>query len=116
MINESLLLIVLLSIIYFKNQSYKNPLILLYLLLCIYYYFGLNQKTGLYGLIVFLFCFLTGIIQNNQEDYHNCEDNEHFENSPSIDDDDNEAGIEQFGIQDQFSNLHNIIHKLTKPK
>ena len=116
MINESLLLIVLLSIIYFKNQSYKNPLILLFLLLCIYYYFGLNQKTGLYGLIVFLFCFLTGIIQNNQEDYHNCEDNEHFENSPSIDDDDNEAGIEQFGIRDQFSNLHNIIHKLTKPK
>jgi hypothetical protein len=114
MINESLLLIVLLSIIYFKNQSYKNPLILLYLLLCIYYYFGLNQKTGLYGLIVFLFCFLTGIIKNNQEDYHNCEDDEHFKNSISNDDD--EAGIEQFGIQDQFSTLHNMIHKLTKPK
>ena len=114
MINESLLIIVLLSLIYFKNQFYKNPLILLYILLCIYYYFGLNQKTGLYGLIVFLLFFLTGIIQNNQEDYHNCEDHEHFKNSPSNDDD--EVGIEQFGIQDQFTTLHNMIHKITKPK
>ena len=114
MINEILLIIVLLSIIYFKNQAYRNPLIVLYLIICSYYYFSLNSPTGLYGLIVYLFCFLTGIIQNNQEDYHNCDQDEHFKNSPSNEED--EAGIEQFGIEDQFSNLHNMIHKLTKPK
>ena len=112
MINYSLLAIVLLSIIYFKKLQFKYPLIFLYLLICCYLYFGQNDNIGIYGLIIFLVLFITGIIKNNEE-CPNCDEKEEFQNNSSQDE---EKGIEQFGIADNFSELHSMIHKLTKPK
>jgi hypothetical protein len=116
MIHEGLLIILILAILFFKNQQYRYALISLYLLICSYYYFSLNKKLGLYGLYLILFLIMTGIIQYSNEDFENCNDHEHEHFKNNIDKNDEEQGIEQFGISDKFSELHNIIHKLTKPK
>ena len=112
MISNILLAIVLLAIIYFKNLQFRYPLIFLYLLICCFFYFGKNNNIGIYGLFIFILLLITGVIKNNDE-FHNCDEKEEFKNSS---DPDNEEGIEQFGIADSFSDLHNMIHKLTKPK
>ncbi len=118
MIHEGLLIILIISILYFKKQQYRYSLIILYLLICCYFYFSLHYKLGLYGLYFILFLIMTGIIQNSNEDFENCNEHnhehEHFKNS--IDKNDEEKGIEQFGISDKFSELHNMIHKITKSK
>ncbi len=118
MIHEGLLLILILSILYFKKQQYRYALITLYLLICCYFYFSLQRTLGLYGLYCMLFLIMTGIVQYSNEEFENCNDHEHehehFKNS--IDKNDEEQGIEQFGISDKFSELHNMIHKITKPK
>ena len=114
MINESLLIIIILAIIYFKNIEIRYSFIILYLSVCGYYYMGLKLNLGLYGLFLFLILILTGIIKNSDECV-NCDHTaEHFKNNRV--DNDEEKGIEQFGIADKFSELHNMIHKLTKPK
>jgi len=107
MIHEGLLVIVLLSILLFKNQQFKYAFITLYLLICSYYYFSLNITLGLYGLYLIIFLLLTGIIQYSTEDFENCNelDHEHFKNNENKNDE--EEGIEQFGISDKFSELHN---------
>jgi hypothetical protein len=118
MIHEGLLLILILSILYFKKQQHRYALITLYLLICCYFYFSLQRTLGLYGLYCMLFLIMTGIVQYSNEEFENCNDHEHehehFKNS--IDKNDEEQGIEQFGISDKFSELHNMIHKITKPK
>ncbi len=114
MIHEGLLIILIISILYFKNPQYRYSLIILYLLICCYFYFSLNNKLGLYGLYFILFLIMTGIIQYSNEECENCNEHEHFKNS--IDKNDEEKGIEQFGISDKFSELHNMIHKITKSK
>ncbi len=68
---------------------------------------------GIYGLILFLVLLMTGIIRNDTEHL----EHEHFEEGGSSsvehDDDDDEKGIEQFGIEDRFTQLHNLIHDLS---
>jgi hypothetical protein len=117
MINESLLIIIILAIIYFKNIEIRYSFIILYLSVCAYFYMGLKLNIGLYGLFLFLVLLLTGIIKNSNECINCDHGSEHFKNNKVNGDDvDEEKGIEQFGIADQFSELHNMIHKLTKPK
>jgi hypothetical protein len=114
MINESLLIIIILAIIYFKNIGIRYSFIILYLSVCAYYYLGLKLSLGVYGLFLFLVLLLTGIIKNSNECINCDHGSEHFKNNRITNDE--EKGIEQFGIADKFSELHNMIHKLTKPK
>jgi hypothetical protein len=116
MIHEALLIILILAIIYFKKQQYRYALITLYLLICCYYYFSLNNKLGLFGLYFIIFLIMTGILQYSNEDFENCNEHEHEHFKNNTDKNDEELGIEQFGISDKFSELHTMIHKITKPK
>jgi hypothetical protein len=110
-IHQLILGSVLVAIIFFSQSYFRMPLIGLYFLICAYYYFSLNLNLGMYGLILFLVLLMTGIIRNDMEHF----EHEHFEEdgrSSSADDDD-EKGIEQFGIEDRFTKLHNLIHDLS---
>jgi hypothetical protein len=110
-IHQLILGSVLFAIIIFSQSHFRMPLIGLYFLICAFYYFNLNLNLGMYGLILFLFLLMTGIIRNDTAEHF---EHEHFEEGggSSVDEDD-EKGIEQFGIEDRFTTLHNLIHDLS---
>jgi len=106
-IHQLILGSVLVAIIMFNQSHFRMPLIGLYFLICAFYYFSLQLNLGMYGLFIFLVLLMTGIIRNDVADEH-----EHFEDTSSVDADE-EKGIEQFGIEDRFTTLHNLIHELS---
>lgn len=109
-IHQIILGSVLFAIIIFSQSYFRMPLIGLYFLICAFYYFSLNLPLGIYGLILFAVLLMTGIIRNDTEHFEHEHEHEHFEEGG---DDDDEKGIEQFGIQDRFTQLHNLIHDLS---
>lgn len=110
-IHQLILGSVLLAIIFFSQSHFRMPLIGLYFLICVFYYFSLKLNLGMFGLILFLVLLLTGIIRNDEEHF----EHEHFEQAADNTDDEEDAekGIEQFGIEDRFTRLHNLIHELS---
>lgn len=116
-IYQIILATVLLAIIFFRQSHFRISLIGLYFLICAFYYFSLESNLGCYGLLVFLILLMTGIIRND-ETFEVCNGAEHFEaeKQKKVDDADDEIGIEQFGIEDKFTKLHNLIHELSNKK
>lgn len=132
---------ILSCIVYIRNHEYRYWLILLYLLLLIYGFYNINKQISLGGLLVF---FITYLFIAKKPEFKNIEhykdadesvdkdanesvDKETFEdkkesqendkseeNEKSEEDNIEEKGIEQFGLADKFSQLHNLIHQMEK--
>lgn len=133
-IYSGICLSILLGILYIRNHEYRYWLILLYLLLLIYGFYNINKQISLGGLVAFIICYLFIAKKpefKNVEHYkdHVTDDNdktedsqENFDEIDSVDEEkvekyteqEEEKGIEQFGLSDKFSQLHNLIHQMEK--
>ena len=134
-IYSGICLSILSGILYIRNHEYRYWLILLYLLLLIYGFYNINKQISLGGLVAFIICYL--FIAKKPEfknvehykDHDVTDDNdknedsqENFDEIDSVDEEkvekytghEEEKGIEQFGLSDKFSQLHNLIHQMEK--
>lgn len=149
-----ILVVMLITLVLFKNQSVRNLNIGLYCLFLIYGYLNINKKHALVGFVGLLVTYAlvrskpTEVVENmtnmnpdtntkknefklpkrnqiepSDEGLHKkeiCEDDAEAEEDDAEDedtpidtgDDDDEKGIEQFGLADKFSQLHGMIHKM----
>ena len=127
---------ILSCIVYIRNHEYRYWLILLYLLLLIYGFYNINKQISLGGLLVFFITYLFIAKKpefQNIEHHKDADDKDTFEdkkesqeneksqekeesqdNEKSVEDNIEEKGIEQFGLADKFSQLHNLIHQMEK--
>ena len=137
-IYSGICLSILSGILYIRNHEYRYWLILLYILLLIYGFYNINKQISLGGLVAFIICYLFIAKKpefKNVEHYkdHVTDDNDKNEDSQenfdeikedydSVDEEkvekytghEEEKGIEQFGLSDKFSQLHNLIHQMEK--
>ena len=147
-----ILVVMLITLVLFKNQTVRNLNISLYCLFVIYGYLNINKKHALVGFVGLLVTYalvrskpievvenMTNMnpdtnakknefklpkrkpIEPRDEGLHQkeiCEDeadveeDEEYVEEEDTRDDDDEKGIEQFGLADKFSQLHGMIHKM----
>jgi hypothetical protein len=132
-IYSGICLSILSGILYIRNHEYRYWLILLYLLLLIYGFYNINKQISLGGLLVFFITYLfiakkpefkniehykdadESVDKDTIEDKKESQEKEESQdNEKSVEDNIEEKGIEQFGLADKFSQLHNLIHQMEK--
>ena len=140
-----ILVVMLATLVLFKNQTVRNLNIGLYCLFVIYGYLHINKKYALVGFVALLVTYAlvrskpTEVVENMtnmnsdtkknefklpksksiepQDESHPEEDAEEEdleeEDVEDVEDtEEDEKGIEQFGLADKFSQLHGMIHQM----
>lgn len=115
--------VLLMVIVYFRERSVKYSLMMFYIAVNMYGFYYANRKLSLASIFVLVLVYLfiakppvnvenfEGDSPEDSKEEDAPEDSKEEEDDSS-DDEDEEKGIEQFSLEDKFSELHKMIHEI----